>query len=394
MDAAAFLTVILALELTSCSVAGPPIPATPPQADFVTRLDGRKLALAEVDRQVRSAMDAAAVVGLALAVINDRQVVYQKAYGWRDAARRLPLRTDTSMYGASFTKAAFAHLVMQLVDEKVIDLDRPIQRYLPRPLSEYEHYRDLAGDSRVQEITARMLLSHTAGFSNYRFLVPGGKLQIHFPPGSRYGYSGEGINLLQLVVEQVTGRSVGELMQQRIFRRFAMARTTMVWKPELAADLALGHDPQGRSLGHRPRTRARAAGSMETTVADYARFLVGVLRGEGLSAASRREMLRPQIAITSRRQFPSLSTETTDDNRAIALGYGLGWGVFRSRHGRAFFKEGHEDGWDNHAVCFDEAGSCLLLMSNSENGDRVFIPLLQALMADHDTPGRWHGYGG
>ena len=120
----------------------------------------------------------------------------------------------------------------------------------------------------------------------------------------------------------------------------------MVWRPDFAPDVALGHGAQGQPLGHDHRALARAAGSMDTTVADYARFLVGVLAGQGVSPASRREMVAPQIAIHSRRQFPSLSSETTDENRAIKLAYGLGWGRFDSRHGPAFFKEGHEDGWE------------------------------------------------
>jgi CubicO group peptidase (beta-lactamase class C family) len=366
-------------------------PATA-NAGAIRRLDGKWLSSADVDRTVTTLMQAARVVGLALAIINDGRVVYRRAYGWRDADRGRPLTTDSIMAGASFTKAAFAHLVMQLVDERIIDLDRPIERYLPRPLPEYDKYRDLLDEPRRALITPRMLLAHTAGFANYRRFMPSNKLEIYFQPGTRYAYSGEGILLLQLVVETATGRSLRDLMQERVFDRFALGHTSMIWQPQFADDVALGHDEHGKSLGHDVRTKANAAGSMDTTVTDFARFLAGVLAGDGLSPASRQEMLRPQIAILSKRQFPTLSPETTDENRAIALSYGLGWGLFQSRHGKAFFKEGHDDGWENHAVCFEAARTCLVLMSNSARGEKIFMPLLTALLADQDTPWRWEDY--
>ena len=70
------------------------------------------------------------------------------------------------MYGASLSKVVFAYLVMQLVQEKRLDLARPLAEYLPRPLPEYEAYRDLAGDARWQKLTARMALTHTTGLPN------------------------------------------------------------------------------------------------------------------------------------------------------------------------------------------------------------------------------------
>jgi hypothetical protein len=95
--------------------------------------------------------------------------------------------------------------------EGVIDLDAPIQRYRPRPLPEYDGYESLASDPRYKLLTARMLLDHSSGFANLRVLEPGRKTTIHFDPGSRYAYSGQGIQLLQLVVETVTKKAVEDL---------------------------------------------------------------------------------------------------------------------------------------------------------------------------------------
>ena len=152
------------------------------------------------------------------------------------------------MSAASFTKVAFAYMVMQLVDEKVLDLDRPVYQYLPKPLPEYPGYKDLAGDVRYQKITARMLLDHTSGFPNFRFLNDDRKLNINFDPGSRFAYSGEGMQLLQMVVETVTNKPLEELMQERVFRPLGMTRTSMVWQSRFENDYAHAHDEYGRAL--------------------------------------------------------------------------------------------------------------------------------------------------
>ena len=64
-------------------------------------------------------------------------------------------------------------------------------------------------------------------------------------------------------------------------------------------------------------------------------------------------MLSPQVRIKTKHEFPSLNTEMTTDNDAIRLSYGLGWGLYWTPYGKAFFKEGHDEGWRHYAVCFD-----------------------------------------
>lgn len=172
----------------------------------VKRLDGSTISGSEIDAAVTRLMKAGEVTGAGIAILNGGKVQYIKAYGYRDLERKLPLTENSVLVAASFSKVAFTYLVMQLVEERTLDLDKPVQQYLPKPLPEYPAYQDLAGDPRYKKITTRMLLSHTSGFPNYRTLNHDRKLNINFEPGSRYAYSGEGILLLQLVVETVTGR--------------------------------------------------------------------------------------------------------------------------------------------------------------------------------------------
>ncbi len=177
------------------------------------------------------------------------------------------------MTSASLSKAAFAVLVMSLVRDKALYLDKPISQYLPKPLPEYPHYADLPGRPRWQRLTLRILFSHTSGFLKWRDFEDDHKLHIQFDPGTRYPYSGEGIDLAQFVVETVTGKSFTNLMQQRIFAPLHMTRTGMVWQPAFDSDFANGYDAYGRSLGPEKRAQPEAAGSMQTTLRDYATFL-------------------------------------------------------------------------------------------------------------------------
>ncbi|HET8823927.1 MAG TPA: serine hydrolase [Terriglobales bacterium] len=362
------------------------------QQPAIHRLDDSTIPAAEIDATVTRLMKAAEVPGVAIAIINHGQIAFLKAYGFRDSEKQLPLTPDSVMTAASFTKSAFAYMVMQLVSEGQLDLDKPVYKYLPKPLPEYPAYKDLAGDDRYELISARMLLDHSSGFANWRGFEPDRKLRIHFEPGTRFAYSGEGMVLLQMVVETITGKPLEQLMEERVFRPLGMTRTSMVWQEKFETDYANGYDEYGRSLGPQKRKTAQAAGSMQTTVRDFARLVQAVLIEQGLPKKSLNSMLRPQISIRSKHEFPSLATETTHDNDAIRLSYGLGWGLYWNSYGEAFFKEGHDDGWRNYAVGFLRPKSGIVIMTNSSNGESIFKELLETLLKDTSTPIEWEGY--
>jgi CubicO group peptidase (beta-lactamase class C family) len=362
------------------------------QPQRIQRLDGSSIASEDVDSAITRVMTSADVTGVAIAVIDDGHIVYAKAYGYRDTATNSPLTPDSVMSAASFTKSAFAYMVMQLVAEHRLDLDKAVVEYLPKPLPQYPGYADLAGDGRYRRITARMLLAHTSGLPNLRFLEPDRKLKIRFDPGTRFAYSGEGMMLLQLVVETITNESLTRLMDERVFRPLEMTRTSMVWQERFDSDAANGYDAYGRSLGPQKRTAPNAAGSMLTTVRDYARLLQAMLTGQRLSAPALQQMLAPQIRIHSKHEFPTDAPETTTENDAIRLSYGLGWGLYWSPVGEAFFKEGHDDGWRNYAVGFVERKSGMVIMTNSGNGEGIFKDVLETVLADTYTPIEWEGY--
>lgn len=358
----------------------------------VKRLDGSTITPAEIDASVTRAMAKEEVVGVGLAILNNGQVTYLKAYGVRDKEEHLPLTPDSVMTAASFSKVALASMVMQLAQQHALDLDTPVYKYLPKPLPQYWNYRDLAGDERYKRITARMLLSHTSGFPNWRRFNDDKKLHIHFEPGSRFAYSGEGIDLLQLVIETITKEPLEALMAEQIFKPYSMPRTSMVWERRFETDYANGYDEQGRSLGPQRRRSADAAGSMQTTPRDFASFVQRVMQGGGLLQKTRDLMLSPQVQIFSKHEFPTLATETTDENKSIRLSYGLGWGLYWTPYGKAFFKEGHDEGWRHYTVNFEDAKLGVVIMTNSSNGEGIYKELLETLQRNTFTPIEWEGF--
>ncbi len=357
-----------------------------------TRFDGSKISLAETDAIVQRLMAAAEVTGLALGLVNGGEVVYLQGYGLRNTARQLPVTADTVFGSASLTKVVFAYLAMKLVDDGVLSLDKTLESYLPQPLPSYARWQDLQGDARYRKLTARMLLSHISGFANFRRFNADRKLRIFFEPGSRYAYSGEGLQLLQFVIEIVTKQNLQELARTRVFEPLGMHRTSMISEPRFADDLAEGYDEWGRSYGTQRRESADAAGSMQTTLRDYVTFMRAVMQGQGLSQRAHREMLRPQVRIVAKRQFPTLGTETTHANDAIRLSYGLGVGLYWTPRGKAWFKEGHDNGFRHYCVAFEDTGQAFVVLTNSNNGEGVFKELLETVLGNRLTPIEWEAF--
>jgi CubicO group peptidase (beta-lactamase class C family) len=103
-------------------------------AQTIIRLDGSKISSVELDNKIQQLVKAGNVHGLAISVFNDNKPVYKKVFGYKRFDTKEPLQTNTNFYGASLSKVVFAVLVMKMVEEKVIDLDKPLESYLPQPV--------------------------------------------------------------------------------------------------------------------------------------------------------------------------------------------------------------------------------------------------------------------
>lgn len=342
-----------------------------------------------IDAQARRLMHANGIAGMAVAVIEDGRIVHLAAYGQRNVERNLPLETNTVMYGASLTKSAFAYMVLQLIDEGKVNPDASIAALLPRPLPEYEDFADLAGDERWRALTPRIILNHATGFANFRWLEVDKKLKFHSAPGTRYGYSAEGFYILQLALEEGLKLDVGAEMQRRIFDRFGMTDTSMTWRSDFAQNLADGYKLDGSFEAHDDRSSVSAAGSMDTTIADQARLWAGILRGDGLSAATRAEFSRPQFPITPAHQFPTLTTKTDPRTSRVQLSAGFGVVTFRDANGLNFFKGGHNDSTGNMVVCQQTRGRCVVLLANSVRAELIYPDMTRFILGETGMPWWW-----
>jgi CubicO group peptidase (beta-lactamase class C family) len=195
-------------------------------------LGGEAIPVGKMEATVEQLMKKAGVTGLSCAVINDGKIVYVKAFGYRNKKQETRNDEETVFSAASFSKTVFAYLVLKLGEAGKIDLDKPLGEYLSQPLDQYPKYSDLKGDDRHKEISARVVLSHQTGFPNWRFLTEDGKLLFLFDPGARYSYSGEGFALLQMVIEEITGRGLEDLAREMVFDPLGMSRTSYLWEEE------------------------------------------------------------------------------------------------------------------------------------------------------------------
>lgn len=344
---------------------------------------------AAVEAAVRAGMRDTGAKGLAVAYVENGRVIFQRSYGLRNA-RGEPLTQDTVMYGASLTKSVFAYTVLQLVAEGKVNLDVPIAAMLPKPLPEYGNldaygnWGDLAEDARWAKITPRHVLTHSTGFSNFHWDEPDEHLRIHFEPGSRYGYSGEGMMLLQFGLEEGLKLNIGEEMDRRVFQPLGMTKTSLKWRPDFASDLADGWKADGTVEPHDERSRVRVAGSMDTTIADVARFAAALYRYPQLA-----EMIRPQLTITTGAQFPSLQAEAPPAERIPKLSAGLGVVTFHGPQGAGFFKGGHNDSTGNMLVCVDRARRCVVILANDVRAEVAFPSIVRAALGDTGVPWPW-----
>lgn len=348
---------------------------------------------AAIAKTARQAMTATGARGLAIATIAKGKVASVQAFGERNA-KGDPLTPQTIMYGASLTKAVFAYSVLRLVDEGKVDLDQPIAAMLAKPLPDYGNldaygnWGDLAGDERWRTITPRMVLNHSTGFANFAFLEPDQKLRIHFDPGSRYGYSGEGISLLQFALDE-NGLDTAQQVQRLVFDPLKMPNSSLIWRPDFAANLADGWEIDGKAVPHDERSRVRAAGSMDTTITDLANFAAALVSGEGLSKAARAELLRPGLAIRSRSQFPTLQGDAPAAERPVGVASSVGLITFTGPQGAAFFRGGHNDSTGNTLVCLEKGERCVLIMSNDVRAEAAFPMIVRDILGETGAPWRW-----
>jgi CubicO group peptidase (beta-lactamase class C family) len=318
-------------------------------------------------------MKEAAVPGVSIAVIKDARLAWQRSFGVRDNSARIPVDENTVFEVASVSKTVFAYAAMKLCEKGVIGLDTPLSTYTP--------HRFLEGDPRLDRITTRHVLSHTSGFQNWR--SGNQPLRIHFEPGERYLYSGEGYFYLQSVITHLTGRrdasvcaryeadlevcatDIDQFLTANLLAPFAMTSSGYAWGDRMERRSARPHDGEGKPLERaRPSptgaARYAAAGGLHTTATDFARFLLEIINPRAsdtfrLTQRNVQEMLRPQVKVDA------------------STSWALGWQVRHTPRGNLVQHQGGQGGFQAFAAASVEHRSGFVILTNGANGGRVFF---------------------
>jgi CubicO group peptidase (beta-lactamase class C family) len=293
------------------------------------------------------------VPGLALALVAGGAVERLAYLGVRSVRTQAPVDARTVFEAASLTKPVFAAAVRKLVDAGTLSLDTRLADHVPGYIPT---------DPRAATITVAHALSHSGGLPNWS--NPDHPLRTYFAPGGRFSYSGEGFVWLQKAVEAITGETAEALVEQLVLAPLGMTDSSLVWQKRFAATRAEPHNSAlVPRLAFKPG-EANVAYSLQTTAADYARFLLAELRGE-------RAWLRPQIAVRHRGHE---CLEPHPDDVETGVAWSLGWGVEPAQG--TFFHWGDNGTFKCFALGAPAEHRALVAFTNGNNGLAIMPDLV------------------
>jgi CubicO group peptidase (beta-lactamase class C family) len=322
-----------------------------------------------------------------VAVIEHGEIAWAEAFGVLEKGHPARANADTLFSGASISKPVTAAMALAFIERGVFDLDGNVNDYLKAwRLPETEHTRDAP-------VTLRWLLSHMAGTTGHGFggvppesppptildILEGRPpartppVRVDKRPGRSARYSGGGTMIVQLMLEEASGKAFAPLARELIFEPLGMTRTTFENPlPEpLHANAAVGHE-NGRAIpGKWVCVPALAAGGIWTTAPDYARFMIAC-RDAWLGRPG--AMFGPDLA----RQMMTSQGGS----------FGLGWEVMGAGAGRRFSHGGSNDGYQCESLCLLEPGHGAVVLTNAESGMFLYWEVFAAVARAHG----WEGF--
>jgi CubicO group peptidase (beta-lactamase class C family) len=337
---------------------------------------GQDTLIKKIDQNAPQLLEQYKVPGATIALVQDGEVVWSAGYGLADKAQGIPVTVDTVFQVASISKAVTSWGVMKLVENGQLDLNARVEQYLTRwhlPPSNY----DPSG------ATVRRLLSHSAGLSvhGYPGLPPdvqlpsleeslsgnnggAGEVRITMEPGAQFSYSGGGVTLLQLIIEEVTGETFSAYMQREVLDPLGMSHSSFEWRADLRPATAVGYSETGEPLPNYLFTEQAAAG-LYTTAPDLARFVAAEMTGPKGELAGR-GVLAPE---TLTLMF-----------KPVIQSQGLGQGVSRLPDGSKSIQHwGGNAGWRGIIRAYPKWGVGVVVLTNSDNGENLIVDVLEKL---------------
>ncbi|MAG58701.1 MAG: hypothetical protein CMJ83_20625 [Planctomycetes bacterium] len=331
---------------------------------------------------------ASKVPGLQVALIANGKPIIVRGFGFADPASKRRVTPNTTFQAASISKPVAALAAMRLVEQKKLELDRPVNERL-RDWAVVGHRDGL----EPKDVTLRRILSHTAGLSvhGYPGLPPGveppstieslngiqgsnSKVVVQFEPGKRHVYSGGGYTIAQLLVEQQTKRPFADAMKKLVLDPLRMKRSSYGPDQNTTKLLAVGHDRKGRPLPTY-RFAARAAAGLNTNAWDLARFLCVFMQGTGGQPPGR-GVVKPV----------TIEAMLADQTQGIAgspwgLGLALDAVAPKELGGRLYGHGGSNRGWKCTALAHASRRVGVVILTNGDDARRMKPMAMRLLSA-------------
>ncbi len=278
------------------------------------------------------------IPNVGVGIIENGKIVSVKVYG-----KNAP--DDMLFNVASITKVVFSILVLKLVEEGKWDLDKPLYHY---------HIdADVKDDSRHKRLTTRHVLSQQSGFVNWRWNHPTKKLAFDFEPGTKFNYSGEGMEYLRKAIEKKFNKTLSELASEKLYNPLGMKDTKNNWDgKEDFERFSRWFDSNGKEYKTNYATRDNAADDLITTVQDLAKFGVSIIEGAGLSDKLFKEMINTQSVINKNLQ------------------QGLGWRVVNNLPNNEYAIQhgGNDIGVATLLLLLPKSKRGVIVFTNGDNG--------------------------
>jgi len=337
----------------------------------------------QVDNSLREIVERHDINTAGVALIKGGQIEWQGYYGMQSDG--VPASPSTLFNVASMTKTVTTETILRLVDDGRLELDEPMARYWVDP--------DLQNEPNVNLLTARMALTHTTGFMNWRFQTDDFKLRFLEQPGAKFGYSGEGFQYLARYAENKLDTPFEELVKATIFLPLGIRDASISVRKENFERIAKPLDADGDFYGYychptgycRDEGSYSAAGDMVITVADFARFLISAMQ-PSLSASLLEQ--RNRIHVTSYEIDCQASPDALCPRR---VGYGLGWSIVELDDGILIGHTGSD--WSSVALAYyyAQSGDGLVAVFNAPNRAGIVAMVETLELLDPNSP-RLHEY--
>ncbi|HHU49930.1 MAG TPA: beta-lactamase family protein [Clostridiales bacterium] len=336
-----------------------------------------------LDVRVPKLMGLYGIPGVNIALVRDGQIVYTAAYGCANQNTGQKMTADMPMRVQSISKSVTAWAVLKLAEEGKLNLDDPAERYL-------KSWKLPDSDYPSDGITIERLLCHTAGlplgdvFALYSpdEAMPSLKESLTHSailfqtPGKGFSYSNVGYNMLELIIEEVTGRDFAEYMKNEILYPLGMYHSDFEWSEEALASAPLGYTLDGKPVSPYQYPE-RASGGLIATAEDIARFCIA-----GMPDFSNQRVLAPP----SIEQLYFAQAENLGIYSAVFDAYGFGYyteglsdGIPAVSHG------GQGTGWMSHFHAVPETGDAIVILTNSQRSWPFISSLLKGWA-------RWCGF--